>query len=90
MASELSNLIHAAAGVSAGLVFQVQVVMLGNVSQFANLSSQCRMLLQTAPLAAVGLEVLSPNAQGNASPAAVAIRPVSEQAAAPEAFGYQF
>jgi hypothetical protein len=48
------------------------------------------MLFLSTALAAVGLKVVSHYAQWHASPAAVAIWPVSEQTAASKAFGYQF
>jgi hypothetical protein len=81
--------VHAAAGVAAVLVAQVQLVVLGHETQPRHARLQCLMARPGAALAAVGLETSGQHAQRHTGLAAVAMGPVGEQAAAPEALADQ-
>ena len=53
--------VHAAAGMAAGLVAQVQVVVLGHEAQLEHAGLQVRVAGPGAALAAVGLEAARPS-----------------------------
>ncbi len=78
-------LVHAAAGVALALVAQVQLVMLVRERQRGDAGAQLAMAYPGAALAAVRLELVGHHPHRNASLAAVAVRPVGEDAAAAEA-----
>jgi hypothetical protein len=81
--------VHAAAGVAARLVAQVELVVLGHVAQPEHARLQLAVVRAGAALAAVGPEVGHPHAHRHAGVAAVAVGAVGEHAAAPEALAHQ-
>ena len=83
-------LVHAAARVACALVAQIQLVMLVEEGQGGHARLQVGVPAPGAALVAVGRERLRHHAHGDAGLAAVAVRPVGEDAAAAKAVAYQF
>ena len=73
----------------ATLVAQVKLVVLGHKAQPEHPRLQTLVLLPGPALAAVGFKSVDRHPQGHAGLAALAVGPVGEHAAAPEAVGYQ-
>jgi hypothetical protein len=66
-------------------VAKIELVVLGHETQLEHARVQVVVLLHGAALAAVGLKAVDQHAQRDAGAAAVAVRPVGEHSAAPEA-----
>jgi hypothetical protein len=79
--------VHATAGMAAGLVAQVELVVLGHEAQAHHPGLEAGMGCPGAALAAGGPEAGHRHAQRLAGAAAVAVGPVGEHAAAAEAAG---
>ena len=82
--------VHAAAGVATVLVAQIQIVVLRHETQPGHARLQVSMPTPRPALAAIRRESIGQYAQRYAGLAAVAMRPVGEQTAAPKALADQF
>ena len=82
-------LIHAAPGVTAILITQIELVVFGHKTQSQHAHLQILVLHQAAPLAAFGHKVAHVDPQWHASAATIAIGPIGEHATAPKAHGDQ-
>src|SRR6185437_17116677 len=82
-------LVHAAAGVTRALVLEIQRVMRRIVDELAPHGDEARVPAPGAALAAVRRVARNGDAHRNASVAVVAVRPIGERAAAPEADAHE-
>jgi hypothetical protein len=83
-------LVHASASVPTRLVAQVQVIVVVLVGQIDYARNQMLVLSIGPALASIGLEVIDVDAQWDAGSATIAVRAISEKAAAAKPSGHQF